>query len=496
MTTKQLSLHCKTWGMLGLAGGALTMASCAQDDLTGEKFDSGVYNTQLEAPSVDDITITPNSDGTVQTIAWPVVDGAGGYHAILKNLDNDEILKDTLIDGISFTAKRMEDTNYQLSLAVLDNEEKHNKGTEAVEKAFNTFTTSFQTIPAGDLATYFKENPVPEDAITEMLYYDLQPGGEYTLSENIDFRNKRVALRTPNGNNHAKITYTGKVSIKTGTLFTLKYVDIDASQSENPVIALSETPDENIKGLKNQIENNKETTKPSNYYNILGAITINGCNITGVNNNLVYDSNVKYCLESLIINNSTIHLTLSSNTNISGNAVIYFKGGYANTLQVANSTFWNTGDADAKYFVQYNNDGRAVRGGYTNSWVNFLNSTFYNIAKAGQWANYGGFNGQKCSCFDVEKCIFVDCGNKQVIRRILGGRGPATYATAITNYNTYMFNGEFESTGGIVETYDLSGTAIEEDPSFKDAANGDFTVSGAAQIANKTGDPRWLPSAE
>ncbi len=78
----------------------------------------------------------------------------------------------------------------------------------------------------------------------------------------------------------------------------------------------------------------------------------------------------------------------------------------------------------------------------------------------------------------------------------MGGRGPATYATAITNYNTYMFNGEFESTGGIVETYDLSGNAIEEDPSFKDAANGDFTVSGAAQIANKTGDPRWLPSAE
>lgn len=491
MTTKQLSLHCKTWGMLCLAGGALTMASCAQDDLTGEKFDSGVYNTQLEAPSVDDITITPNSDGTVQTIAWPVVDGAGGYHAILKNLDNDEILKDTLIDGISFTAKRMEDTNYQLSLAVLDNEEKHNKGTEAVEKTFNTFTPTFQTIPTGtELSQYFADNPVPENATTEMLCYDLEPGGEYTLANNIDFGNKQVTLRTTNATNHAKLVFTGKVSLKTGTVFSLKNLDIDASQSMNPVISLSETPDENIKGLK-LVDN-----KPTDYYYILGALTINGCNITGVNNNLVYDGNMKYCLESLVINNSTIHLTLNSETSVSGNAVIYFKGGYANTLQVANSTFWNNGNSDAKYFVQYNNNGRATRAGYTNSWVNFLNSTFYNIAKAGQWANYGGFSGQKCSCFDVEKCIFVDCGNKQVIRRILGGRGPATYATAITNYNTYMFNGEFESTGGIVETYDLSGTAIEEDPSFKDAANGDFTVSGAAQIANKTGDPRWLPSAE
>ena len=30
------------------------------------------------------------------------------------------------------------------------------------------------------------------------------------------------------------------------------------------------------------------------------------------------------------------------------------------------------------------------------------------------------------------------------------------------------------------------------DPQFKDAENADFTVQGADQIANKTGDPRWL----
>ena len=484
MTTKLLSLHCKTWGMLCLAGGTLTMASCAQDDLTGEKFDSGVYNTQLEAPSVDDITITASNDGTSQTIAWPVVDGAGGYHAILKNLDNDEIVKDTLIDGISFSTSRQEDTNYQLSLAVLDNEEKHNKGTEAVEKAFNTFSASFQTIPAGDLATYFKENPVPDEAKTEMLYYDLQPGADYTLSENIDFGNKRVALRTTSFDNHAKITFTGKVSIKTGTLFTIKYVDIDASQSENPVIELSDTPDEDIKGA----------TGKGDYYNIIGALTLNGCNITGVNNNLVYDNNKKYCLESLVINNCVIKLTSSATTNITGNAIVYFKAGYANTLSVKNSTLWNAGDADAKYFVQYNNSGRADRAGYDKQYVTFQNSTFYNIAKAGQWANYTGFNGQKYTIFNVTNNIFVNCGNKEVARRIMGGRGASNYPAGQVTFgnNTYMFNGEFESVSGIVDPYDMSGTAIEEDPGFKDAANGDFTVSGATQLSRKTGDPRWL----
>lgn len=482
MTTKQLSLHCKTWGMLCLAGGALTMASCAQDDLTGEKFDSGVYNTQLEAPSADDITITPSTDGTSQTFNWPVVDGAGGYHAVLTDLDNNEVVKDTLIDGISFYASRKEDTNYQLALSVLDNEERHNKGTEAVNKLFNTFTPTFQTIPNGtDLSQYFTENAVPENATKEMLCYDLEPGGNYTLSNNIDFGNKQVTLRTTNASNHAKLVFTGKASLKTATIFSLKNLDIDASQSMNPVISLSETPDEDTKGT-------------GDYYIIKGAVTINGCNFTGVNNNLVYDGNKKYCLESLVINNTTVHLTLSSETSVSGNAVIYFKGGFANTLQVANSTFWNNGNSNSKYFVQYNNSGRATRAGYSNSNVNFLNSTFYNIAKAGQWANYSGFQGQKCSWFDVEKCIFVDCGNKQVMQRILAGRETTAYGNCIVKYNTYMFNGEFESNGGVIERFDPSGTAIEEDPGFKDAANGDFTVSGTAQIANKTGDPRWLPS--
>jgi hypothetical protein len=41
--------------------------------------------------------------------------------------------------------------------------------------------------------------------------------------------------------------------------------------------------------------------------------------------------------------------------------------------------------------------------------------------------------------------------------------------------------------------YDNSGTTIEEDPQFADWANGDFSISGATQVARQTGDPRWLP---
>ena len=42
-------------------------------------------------------------------------------------------------------------------------------------------------------------------------------------------------------------------------------------------------------------------------------------------------------------------------------------------------------------------------------------------------------------------------------------------------------------------TYDTSGTMIQEDPQFANPAIGDFTISGATQVARQTGDPRWLP---
>lgn len=55
--------------------------------------------------------------------------------------------------------------------------------------------------------------------------------------------------------------------------------------------------------------------------------------------------------------------------------------------------------------------------------------------------------------------------------------------------NTYWYNGAKAN-----EKYDTD--VLTTDPGFKDAAGGDFTVSGAEQLANRTGDPRWLPAAE
>lgn len=190
---------------MSLAAGVLLFASCAQDGFDEENFDSGVYNTQLEAPSIDDIQITASADGSKQTISWPVVYGAGGYHAILKNTTAGEIVVDSIYDGTSFAVDRIEDNNYELSLEVLGNEERNNKGCEPVIKTFNTFAVAFATIPSGsDLYEYFQNNPLP-DLQENDLIYDLEPGGQYTMSGKIDFGAQNSMIRVI-GDDNALIT--------------------------------------------------------------------------------------------------------------------------------------------------------------------------------------------------------------------------------------------------------------------------------------------------
>ena len=66
------------------------------------------------------------------------------------------------------------------------------------------------------------------------------------------------------------------------------------------------------------------------------------------------------------------------------------------------------------------------------------------------------------------------------------------------NNNTYMTKTLAEDNTETVtfenaEGYDVSGTIIEMDPMFANAANADFTLGASTKQAKiKTGDPRWL----
>ena len=297
------------------------------------------------------------------------------------------------------------------------------------------------------------------------LAITLAKGGEYTLS-------------TP-------IIVAGTLSI-TGD--AEEPATIDASGNGGAFILLNAAPEESLKGT-------------GDYYILKGenAISISNVNIKGVKNQFIYDNNVQYCVEKMKVNNCTVTLSSDETATGNGGGVFSFKKGFINTLDVENSTFWNNGAADVKYFITYNNSGRCSRAGFEKNEVIFKNNTFYNVAKTGSFANYPAFSGQKSSAFTVIDNIFVDCSNGQVARRILGSRAASSYTEVTFGNNTYMTNvpatedAEATVVFDDLGSYDVSGTAIEEDPMFKDAANGDFTIGASTRQAYlKTGAPRWL----
>lgn len=472
-----------------IAIACLLYVSCAQDGYDDdERWTSDVTNTQLESPDASDITITASTDGSKTVISWPVVYGAGGYYCSVYDIsdpDNPTVIDDVeeeLVDGCSLAVSRSEDTNYLFTIRTAGNDELNNaEATTTTEVEFSSFVESYAEIPDGsDLTQWFSDNPVPTDV--EDLCYDLEPGGSYTMSGAIDFENVSVQIRTTSQTAHATVTFTGTdVSFITKAGLTLKYVDFECSASLEPFIRMNDTPDADMLGA----------TGTGTYYNIQETVYLNACAIEGLNYGIIHSNGVKYCLETLLISNCTIHLTVSSTANTSQQASIYFYDGFINTLTMQNTTIWNTGDSDMKYFVQYSNDGRCTRAGYSTNTVSYDNCTFYNLAYEGQWANYSAFKGQSTSTWVMTENIFVDCGSNQICRRFLAGQG--NQSTATFKNNTYMYDGGFESENGSVSGYDNSGTAIEEDPLLADPENGDFTVGGATQIEKQTGDPRWLP---
>lgn len=507
----------KRHSLIKMSGGAclalfsLIAVSCAQDGFDDdERWTTSVRNTQLETPAVDQIEIAASADESQTIISWPVVHGAGGYICSLydvSNPDNPVVVDGVdskLIDGCSLTIPREEDSKYKFSIRTAGNEELNNKEAETTsEKEFSTFTPTYTTIPDGvDLYQWFQENPVPvgeeANAIKAELYaesglkaevipnlslnYDLVPGGEYTLSQQLDFLGSNVTLRASKSR-HAKLKVTGEsTGFNTYAPFALKYLDIDCSESRNALVEFSPTPDEAIKGL----------TGTGDYYNIDGTMAIRSCNIEGVNGNFIYDGaheNIHYCLRTMIITDCNVHLTSSAATGINGNSIIYCKQGFINDLTLQNCTFWNNGDSNAKYFIQYRNNDRATRAGYDNNSVTHKNCTFYNIAKDGQWANYSGFNAQPTSIFVLTNSIFANCA-KEIARRFIGGRYNSSTSYTFSN-NTYlqdMVTATFDNES----QYDQTGTAIKEVPDFKDPANGNFNISTCEQATKKVGDPRWL----
>ncbi|MBS5896509.1 MAG: DUF4957 domain-containing protein [Prevotella buccae] len=448
--------------LLGLA--ALTLASCARDGFDDETFSSGVTGVTLEAPKVDGITVTPSADGKSQTVTWKVVYGAGGYKVSLYDAAKREkpIVTDSVIDGCTVTLDRKEDTNYIFAIRAMGNEKAGNSESTVTEKAFNTFTPAYMSVPEGDLKEWFEAHPCPADSVGKALVYDLVPGGNYTLSGVLDFGANTVQLRSIDKAKPANVVLAADANFKTYAGLTLKSLNIDCAVAKD-LIVLSKTPDASL-----QVK--------SGDYVIKAPIAITSCRIVNVTHRLVYDSDTKYALEQFQIINSVIQIDHQD-------VVLSFKKTIPINMTFQNSTVYSTSKT-GKFFAQIHGTEPGKVTGYAGGSFNFLNSTFCNLAYSKQFINTNTLKGRASLKLYFTKSIFVDCGKGEIMNRLTNGTHNLTALQ-----NTYWYNGAKAN-----EKYDTD--VLTTDPGFKDAAGGDFTVSGAEQLANRTGDPRWLPAAE
>jgi hypothetical protein len=464
-------------------------SSCIDGYKDDWEWTSTVKNVTLESPAADKITVTFSADGSTQTISWALVPGAGGYQVSVYN--NDDPLhpiligeENEIVDGITVQRPATEDTRYKVVIKALGNEKYNNKEAEtATEKLYDNMLAVTAIIPNNtNLTDYFTANPIPDS--TAELCYELEGGGSYTMTGNISQGRTPVTFRSSKIN-HALITVTDGSFVNGGTGLKLKFIDMDydgfTGAATNAVILMSSTfPTE---GLTESLYFVVPTTSP---------IVLQSCKITGLKYYLFFDNSLKYAIGAMLIKDCII----GQNTNTFAAAEIRFGAGMLKDFTIINSTIYNemAPSNGSNRFMQISSNDKVINvkptmETWTNGSMTVTNCTFYKAGKTAQSFNSNGPMGQSTDKVTVQKNIFVDCyENGRIISRFRRGGTSAIFAGG---ENTQFYDG-VSFTGSQDITADVN--HITSDPQLTYLGNGEFTMTGSAQIAARTGDPRWLPA--
>ena len=328
-------------------------------------------------------------------------------------------------------------------------------------------------IVIGDATWYRSASVVLPAILPENITVDVTDGDIVAAVDAAKATVAKVGDITINLKKGTTYTVSKSIEIPAGLVINGDSAKIDASALDAPFIVMSATP----------------SVELINEYYRVGQVKISNVVVDSIKNSIFYDNNTKYCVVDFTIDNSVLNL---ATTAVQNEALVSFKMGGAKDVNITNSTIY--GNGVAKYFIRYNNSARLDRYGFDKTTefqtMNYQNNTFYNVIQTGgQWGNYGGIGGQNYSKFDVQKNIWYNSSN-EIIRRMAGGRfsgsNPMTFAK-----NTYFYNDADNSAKEA--SYDKSGDILITDPTFADAATGNFTLHvGSQQAKEKTGDPRWL----
>lgn len=219
----------------------------------------------------------------------------------------------------------------------------------------------------------------------------------------------------------------------------------------------------------------------------ISGITIKGVKITGVKNRLFYADRQKYLIDKLAVENSVIHIDGTTPRSIFD----FYSGGNFKELSILNSTFYaDPSNSQRAGLLSTQSSHSLVELGGNEQKISIKNSTLYNIAK-GMLPVLLQRHSLPTLTFEVQNNVIVNSGEKGNFIAGLNEGQKSTEPKWLIGNNTYTFDGE---DSGFTEAF---GNKIAGPVSFKDAANGDFTLSILTQAFERNiGDPRWLTPAE
>ncbi|MDR3219999.1 MAG: fibronectin type III domain-containing protein [Dysgonamonadaceae bacterium] len=211
----------------------------------------------------------------------------------------------------------------------------------------------------------------------------------------------------------------------------------------------------------------------------LGDLSVTNCNIHDYATHFIYGN-------ASVFGDITIKACIFNNMNPvgagGGDGIDFRAGSTLASLTIENSTFSNSFRA----FVRLQNDNG-------NATVSVKNCTFYKICTVDNSNNTGFFRAPKSTSFSVSNCIMVETGpTTDPVANTGSGNfiRQANYLLAsITPVfaKNYYYNCKNLWTAAFPAT---TCAATEANPGFKDAANGDFTLSNV-DLIGIAGDPRW-----
>ena len=206
------------------------------------------------------------------------------------------------------------------------------------------------------------------------------------------------------------------------------------------------------------------------------SLTIEDCEIKNYTKG-VYYLNVAATVDEITINNSLVH-----DIECSGGDMLDSRKGAIKALTLSNSTFYNS--CAERDFVRYD-DASSAFAGITPT-ITVTHCTLVGISNsASKRLMYVRFKGNQ----------IVFKNNLIASTAALFSNQAKTDASPEFGKNNYF---DAPTAGSIITGSGDTATLVVEDkdattlnPGFKDAANGDFTLSHEDLIYNQVGDPRW-----